>query len=56
MQSDDDRKYYLKREAQERQAAASAPRGPKSIHADLADRYSALAASKIMCATKTAVS
>ena len=43
MQSDEDRKYYLKREVQERQAAGRAAEGAGDIHTNLADRYAALA-------------
>ncbi len=55
MQSDEDRKYYLLRERQERDAAASADRNAKAAHTDLADRYAALATPKVTRKKKSPV-
>lgn len=43
MQNDDDRAYYQQRAEQERRAANSPVDSARAVHADLAQRYAALA-------------
>jgi len=53
MKSEEDREYFAKRESQEREAAATATRGAKCAHTELADRYAALTSEEVKGPTKT---